>query len=131
MISLWLDFSYKVLRLSATLWIGRNIAHARPVYDHLSRSELQNGQPFPSVSTFTKPGVSAERSIDIVFDAKEPKEKSKLDQDGARKRPVPEVPFLWADVIVFRQDLEAGTHRRLQMTRMYPGCGRLNIPGEL
>jgi hypothetical protein len=62
---------------------------------------LQNGQPFPSVSTFTKPGVSAEGSIDIVFDAKEPKEKSKLDQDGARKRLASDIPFLWADVIIF------------------------------
>ena len=45
------------------------------VYDALSRSELQNGQPFPSVSVYTKPRVNADGSIDIVFGPDEPKEK--------------------------------------------------------
>ena len=45
------------------------------VYDALSRSELQNGQPFPSVSSYTKPRVNADGSIDIVFGPDEPKEK--------------------------------------------------------
>ena len=45
------------------------------VYDALSRSELQNGQPFPSVSSYTKPIVNADGSIDIVFGPDEPKEK--------------------------------------------------------
>jgi hypothetical protein len=45
------------------------------VYDALSRSELQNGQPFPSVSSYTKPLVNADGSIDIVFGPDEPKEK--------------------------------------------------------
>ena len=30
------------------------------VYDALSRSELQNGQPLPSVSSYTKPNVNAD-----------------------------------------------------------------------
>jgi hypothetical protein len=46
------------------------------VYDTLSRSELQNGQPFPSVSRYTKPIVNADGSIDILFGPDEPKEKS-------------------------------------------------------
>ena len=45
------------------------------VYDALSRSELQNGQPFPSVSSYTKPVVNADGSIDIVFGPDEPKQK--------------------------------------------------------
>lgn len=44
------------------------------VYDALSRSELQNGQPFPSVSKYTKPRVNADGSIDIVFGPDEPKD---------------------------------------------------------
>ena len=45
------------------------------VYDALSRSELQNGQPFPSVSSYTKPLVNADGSIDLVFGPDEPREK--------------------------------------------------------
>lgn len=42
------------------------------VYDALSRSELQNGQPLPSVSSYTKPKVNADGTIDIVFGPSEP-----------------------------------------------------------
>jgi hypothetical protein len=45
------------------------------VYDALSRSELQNGQPFPSISSYTKPLINADGSIDIAFGPEEPKEK--------------------------------------------------------
>jgi len=45
------------------------------VYDSLSRSQLQNGQPFPGVSSYTKPLVNGDGSIDIDFGAKPPKEK--------------------------------------------------------
>jgi hypothetical protein len=45
------------------------------VYDALSRSQLQNGQPFPAVSSYTKPLVNADGSIDIYFGPQEPKEK--------------------------------------------------------
>src|SRR5262245_5559366 len=45
------------------------------VYDALSRSELQNGQPLPSVSSYTSPKVNADGSIDILFGPEEPKEK--------------------------------------------------------
>jgi hypothetical protein len=46
------------------------------VYDTMSRSELQNGQPFPSVSSYTKPIVNSDGSIDILFGPNEPKAKS-------------------------------------------------------
>jgi len=42
------------------------------VYDALSRSELQNGQPLPSVSIYTKPKVNADGTIDIFFGPNEP-----------------------------------------------------------
>jgi hypothetical protein len=42
------------------------------VYDTLSRSELQNGQPLPSVSSYTKPKINADGTIDIVFSPNEP-----------------------------------------------------------
>jgi len=42
------------------------------VYDSLSRSELQNGQPLPSVSSYTRPKVNADGSIDIFFGPNEP-----------------------------------------------------------
>jgi hypothetical protein len=45
------------------------------VYDSLSRSELQNGQPFPSVSSYSKPVANADGSIDIALGPDEPKEK--------------------------------------------------------
>ena len=42
------------------------------VYDALSRSELQNGQPFPSVSQYTDPKTNADGSVDIYFGPKMP-----------------------------------------------------------
>jgi hypothetical protein len=44
------------------------------VYDTLSRSQLQNGQPFPAMSSYTKPLVNADGSIDIDFGPQQPKE---------------------------------------------------------
>ncbi|HVT89167.1 MAG TPA: DUF1254 domain-containing protein [Tepidisphaeraceae bacterium] len=37
------------------------------VYDALSRSELRNGEPFPSLSTYTDPKKNAEGSVDVFF----------------------------------------------------------------
>jgi hypothetical protein len=37
------------------------------VYDSLSRSELQNGQPFPSVSLYSGPKANADGSVDVYF----------------------------------------------------------------
>jgi hypothetical protein len=45
------------------------------VYDALSRSELQNVQALPSVSSYTRPGVNPDGSIDIYFGSEEPKAK--------------------------------------------------------
>jgi hypothetical protein len=45
------------------------------VYDAISRSELQNGQPLPSVSSYTKPITNGDGSVDIVFGPNEPKGK--------------------------------------------------------
>jgi hypothetical protein len=42
------------------------------VYDSLSRSELQNGQPLPSVSSYSNPKINADGSVDIVFGPNEP-----------------------------------------------------------
>lgn len=42
------------------------------VYDALSRSELQNGQSFPSVSGYTDPAINADGSIDIHFGPHQP-----------------------------------------------------------
>ena len=44
------------------------------VYDTLSRSELQNGQPLPFVSSYTKPTIKADGSIDIAFGPEEPED---------------------------------------------------------
>ena len=37
------------------------------VYDTTSRSELQNGQPFPSISKYTNPKINDDGSIDVFF----------------------------------------------------------------
>jgi hypothetical protein len=60
------------------------------VYDALSRSELQNGQPFPSVSKYTSPKINDDGSIDVFFGPAKP--------EGAInwnwKRVVPDLPLL-------------------------------------
>ncbi|MEZ0389241.1 MAG: DUF1254 domain-containing protein, partial [Verrucomicrobium sp.] len=37
------------------------------VYDSLSRSELKNGQPFPSVSLYSNPKSNGDGSVDVYF----------------------------------------------------------------
>jgi hypothetical protein len=37
------------------------------VYDALSRSELDNGQPFPALSVYTDPKQNADGSVDVYF----------------------------------------------------------------
>ena len=65
----------KTYRLHILPKIPANNFWSVVVYDALSRSELQNGQPLPSVSSYTKPVVNADGSIDIAFGPEEPKEK--------------------------------------------------------
>jgi hypothetical protein len=45
------------------------------VYDALSRSELQNGQRLPSVSTYSNPVQNPDGSYDIYFGPRAPKDK--------------------------------------------------------
>ena len=47
------------------------------VYDSLSRSELQNGQTFPSVSKYTGPMINGDGSVDIYFSPEMPKGQEK------------------------------------------------------
>ena len=47
------------------------------VYDALSRSELQNGEKFPSVSQYTGPVANADGSVDIYFGPQAPAGKEK------------------------------------------------------
>jgi hypothetical protein len=47
------------------------------VYDALSRSELQNGERFPSVSQYTGPIANADGSVDVYFGPQAPSGKEK------------------------------------------------------
>ena len=47
------------------------------VYDALSRSELQNGEPFPSVSQYTGPVANTDGSVDLYFGPHAPTGKDK------------------------------------------------------
>jgi len=47
------------------------------VYDALSRSELQNGQAFPSVSKYTAPKMNPDGSVDVYFSPKMPEGEEK------------------------------------------------------
>ena len=47
------------------------------VYDALSRSELQNGEEFPSVSQYTGPVANADGSVDIYFGPQAPRGKER------------------------------------------------------
>jgi hypothetical protein len=54
------------------------------VYDALSRSELQNGQPLPSVSSYVNPKINADGSLDIRLQSERAARRRQLDQDRAR-----------------------------------------------
>ena len=82
------------------------------VYDALSRSELQNGQPFPSVSGYTDPAINADGSVDIAFGPEQPADGPELDRHRAWKRLVPDLPVLQPDRGLLRQDLAASGHHR-------------------
>ena len=47
------------------------------VYDSLSRSELKNGQKFPSVSLYSDPKVNADGSVDVYFGPEMPEGQEK------------------------------------------------------
>ena len=77
------------------------------VYDALSRSELQNGQPFPSVSGYTDPAINADGSVDIAFGPEQPADTHELDRHRAGTGLVPDLSVLQPDRVLLRQDLEA------------------------
>ncbi|HEY7034413.1 MAG TPA: DUF1254 domain-containing protein [Thermomicrobiales bacterium] len=57
----------KTYRLRVLPQIPINNFWSIVVYDAISRSELQNGKPFPSISQYTNPTVNADGSVDIWF----------------------------------------------------------------
>ncbi len=65
----------KTYRLRIPAGIPVNAFWSVVVYDALSRSQLQNGQPFPAVSSYTQPVVNNDGSIDIEFGPTPPKDK--------------------------------------------------------
>lgn len=82
-----------------------------PVYDSLSRSELKNGQPFPSVSKYGDPKVSADGVVDIYFGPQIGRPGEELDQDRCRQGLVPDLPPLRPASAALRQVLGAERHR--------------------
>ncbi|WP_447981728.1 DUF1254 domain-containing protein [Achromobacter kerstersii] len=63
----------KTYRLHILPKIPANNFWSVVVYDSLSRSELQNGDRYPSVSSYIKPKVNPDGSIDIHFGPDAPK----------------------------------------------------------
>jgi hypothetical protein len=55
------------------------------LYDALTASGLDNGQPFPSLNSMDKPTQNADGSFDIYFGPTAPAGKEKLDAHCARK----------------------------------------------
>ena len=74
-------------------------------YDALSRSELQNGQPFPSVSSYTKPIANSDGSVEIVLVGRL-REKSNWIKTVQGHGWFPIFRFYGASRSLFRQDLE-------------------------
>jgi hypothetical protein len=48
------------------------------VYDSLSRSELQSGQKFPSVSLYSDPKINVDGSVDVYFGPEMPPGQEKI-----------------------------------------------------
>jgi hypothetical protein len=69
------------------------------VYDSLSRSELKNGQKFPSVSLYSGPTINGDLSVDVYFGPEMPK--------GAEKNWIKTVPGKgWFPIFRFYGPLE-------------------------
>ncbi len=60
-------------RLTVPAHVPVNNFWSVTVYDALTASGLDNGQPFPSISSFDKPVVNPDGSIDIYFGPSTPK----------------------------------------------------------
>ena len=81
------------------------------VYDALSRSELQNGQPLPSVSSYVNPKINADGSVDIVFSPNEPQGGGNWIRTVPEKGLVPDLPLLQPNRSLLRQDVGVERHR--------------------
>ena len=86
------------------------------VYDALSRSELKNGQKFPSVSKY---GGSEDQRRRLGRRLLRPRDAGgsgeELDSDRAGQRLVPDLPLLRPAGTALRQDVEAERHRESEL----------------
>ena len=103
------------------------------VYDSLSRSELKNGQKFPSVSLYSGPKINADGSVDVYFGPEMPA--------GQEKNWIKTVPGKgWFPIFRFygplrtalRQDLDAEGHRAREIVHWSsPKRSLTNCPNEV
>jgi len=99
------------------------------VYDALSRSQLQNGQPYPSVSSYTKPVVNADGSIDIALGPDEPKDKGNwIKTDRPRQRFFPMFRFYGSAEAFFNKTWQLEDVVAVKMTSTAGGCGAPSRP---
>jgi hypothetical protein len=82
------------------------------VYDPITGSGLDNGQPFPSLNTMDKPIMNADGSTDIYFGPKSP-------GDGL----VYALPAVWSEEGVLRSDMATGGHQEGQIVLATPRKG--------
>ena len=88
------------------------------VYDPITGSGLDNGQPFPSINTMDKPVQNADGTIDIYFGPKSPGEGKNWLATIPRQRLVHDLPPLRPEEGVLRPDMEAAGHREGEV-RLY------------
>jgi hypothetical protein len=81
------------------------------VYDPVTGSGLDNGQPFPSINTMDKPAANADGSTDIYFGPSSPRRREELAENpagqGVLRDPAPVRPHQG----LLRQELEAERYR--------------------
>ena len=95
------------------------------VYDPITGSGLDNGQPFPSINTMDKPAQNADGSFDIYFGPKSPGPGKNWLATLPRQRLVRDLPPLRTEAGVFRPDMETGRHCQAQVaTVTWIGKGR-------
>ncbi len=82
------------------------------VYDALSRSELQNGQPLPSISSLSGPITNADGSVDIAFGPDQPANAVNwIRTVPGREAGSADLLRFYGPKAVLRQDLDARGHR--------------------
>ena len=87
------------------------------VYDPMTGSGLDNGQPFPSLNTMDKPVAERGRLDRHLLRAESPGRRQELAGDGSRQRVLRDLPALRADQGFLRQELEARRHRKGKVRR--------------